>query len=398
VSPDVEFQAKKEFGPVPKAKQQKQDRVSLEISDGANLSVSKHVNFEWKTGDEFSHFVIRHGATSKMGGRFQRGESILIQSNWEIAKGGGENRSIRYLINGGMVSEAKAVVQDGGQWSDEITYDSKLLAAGAKKLVISAELSNPKTKTVAIGSKTIPLKEGKDELIGVGVSGGQGGRVEQVTHGDTVTLTATVKAVEGLDGERSVSVGSLGRLSSQKTITLQGGETGRVDFDLNTSRLKIPKNKAEKQFSFLFKLFNENGKQDWKYARLLVKKKQQQNTQTGGMQNVYCQSPNVVLKVWDHGSQDGDIISLRLGTDVVLSGFNLNGCGGKEPQGGGCVRPRQLKGGRMAVSVYAHNEGSSSPNTASLKVEGGCTPEKQSWGLKTGETANIWVFYGNQPQ
>jgi hypothetical protein len=297
-----------------------------------------------------------------------------------------------------MVSEAKAVVQDGGQWSDEITYDSKLLAAGAKKLVISAELSNPKTKTVAIGSKTIPLKEGKDELIGVGVSGGQGGRVEQVTHGDTVTLTATVKAVEGLDGERSVSVGSLGRLSSQKTITLQGGETGRVDFDLNTSRLKIPKNKAEKQFSFLFKLFNENGKQDWKYARLLVKKKQQQNTQTGGMQNVYCQSPNVVLKVWDHGSQDGDIISLRLGTDVVLSGFNLNGCGGKEPQGGGCVRPRQLKGGRMAVSVYAHNEGSSSPNTASLKVEGGCTPEKQSWGLKTGETANIWVFYGNQPQ
>ena len=52
----------------------------------------------------------------------------------------------------------------------------------------------------------------------------------------------------------------------------------------------------------------------------------------------------------------------------------------------------------MAISITAHNEGSSSPNTAALKVDGGCTPELQHWSLKTGGSAAIVVRRDNTPQ
>ena len=49
------------------------------------------------------------------------------------------------------------------------------------------------------------------------------------------------------------------------------------------------------------------------------------------------------------------------------------------------------KGTKIPITIYAHNEGSSSPNTAALKIEGGCTPALQHWRLKAGQSATIWV-------
>jgi hypothetical protein len=54
-------------------------------------------------------------------------------------------------------------------------------------------------------------------------------------------------------------------------------------------------------------------------------------------------------------------------------------------------------GTKVPVTIMAHNEGSSSPNTASLKVEGGCTPETQHWGLKTGQSASIFISRSTAP-
>jgi hypothetical protein len=113
---------------------------------------------------------------------------------------------------------------------------------------------------------------------------------------------------------------------------------------------------------------------------------------SGGLQDVECTQTTIVLKVWDHGAQDGDIITLKLGSEAVLAGFNLDGCGGAEPAGGVCVQRRALRPGvRIPVVVTAHNEGSQPPNTASIKVEGGCTPEMQQYQLKQGESASIEI-------
>ena len=87
--------------------------------------------------------------------------------------------------------------------------------------------------------------------------------------------------------------------------------------------------------TFTLKLFNDSGEQYRRHVQLnLAENAPPPQRNTGGMQDVYCTGDTVTMGVWDHGTQDGDIISLKLGPDIVMTGFDLNACGGGSP---GCT-------------------------------------------------------------
>jgi hypothetical protein len=117
----------------------------------------------------------------------------------------------------------------------------------------------------------------------------------------------------------------------------------------------------------------------------------------GNLVNVTCQNSTITIKFWDFATQDGDIVNITLNGSPLVSNFNLNQCGGpSEPASGTCVVTRSLPpNSANALRVTALNEGSISPNTASLKVSGGCVPEQQEWNLLTGESAQITITTGS---
>ena len=178
---------------------------------------------------------------------------------------------------------------------------------------------------------------------------------------------------------------------------LEGGKKTSRSFQINSGKL------AAKNHAFTLELFDDQAKrQDYKVVRIKLAKKQatQGTGSQGNLQNVTCTGDTVSIKVWDHSSQDGDIITLKLAGQAVLSNFNMGwkknnivGCGGSEPFGPPCAFMNLPfpAGTRVAVSVTAHNQGDGGPNTAALKVEGGCTPELQHWSLSTGETNSIFI-------
>jgi hypothetical protein len=147
------------------------------------------------------------------------------------------------------------------------------------------------------------------------------------------------------------------------------------------------------------KLYGVKGKlMDSKVIHFLVQKEKDSND--SGLQDVYCDSPSINIKFWDHATQDGDIVIIKIGNKWEKT-VNLNACGGpKEPAGGSCVF-YNLKLGKndfATISVTAVNEGSISPNTASLKIDGGCTPSLQHWNLSTGGSGRITIRRGKPPK
>ena len=75
----------------------------------------------------------------------------------------------------------------------------------------------------------------------------------------------------------------------------------------------------------------------------------------------YVGSKNVTFNVWDSGQIDGDIITLVVNGEVVVDEFTL-----EEAQHSVSVQLSNL--GYNYVLLYAHNEGSLSPNTAALSI------------------------------
>ncbi|HEX6040570.1 hypothetical protein [Longimicrobium sp.] len=92
------------------------------------------------------------------------------------------------------------------------------------------------------------------------------------------------------------------------------------------------------------------------------------------------------LRLWDHSAQDGDIITVTLNGAPVASGLTLTNAG--------VTVPVEYRRGRNVLIVRAHNEGSSSPNTAALGfanvVRGTAT---QTYGLLTGGTTQLVITY-----
>lgn len=104
----------------------------------------------------------------------------------------------------------------------------------------------------------------------------------------------------------------------------------------------------------------------------------------GGLQDVTVNSRALRLKIWDHGSEDGDIVS------IYLNGNKVAGPG--KITKNGAVVGLQLRAGSNELIVYAHNEGKVSPNTASIEltnvVQG---PSSQRYSLKKGEKGRFFI-------
>ncbi|HEU0299711.1 MAG TPA: hypothetical protein VFR37_09660 [Longimicrobium sp.] len=97
------------------------------------------------------------------------------------------------------------------------------------------------------------------------------------------------------------------------------------------------------------------------------------------------------LRLWDHGQQDGDLVTVTLNGTPIASSFSLTNAGTTFP-----VTYRQ---GRNVLVVRALNEGSISPNTAALGfanvVRGTAT---QTYGLSTGGTVQLTITYDPSAQ
>lgn len=97
------------------------------------------------------------------------------------------------------------------------------------------------------------------------------------------------------------------------------------------------------------------------------------------------------IRLWDHGQQDGDLVTVTLNGTPIATSFSLTNAGTSFPVS---YRP-----GRNVLVVRALNEGSISPNTASLGfanvVHG--TPT-QAYELDTGGTVQLTITYDPNAQ
>lgn len=80
----------------------------------------------------------------------------------------------------------------------------------------------------------------------------------------------------------------------------------------------------------------------------------------GNLQNVTVSQENVTLTFWDHGKEDGDIITLYLNGKVIKANIKLT----KNKKS----FPVTLNPGRNIFEVEAVNEGSLPPNTATVSI------------------------------
>lgn len=96
----------------------------------------------------------------------------------------------------------------------------------------------------------------------------------------------------------------------------------------------------------------------------------------GGLEDITVDSRTVQLRIWDHGSEDGDIVSIFLNNTKL-------GQGKITKRGGGFTL--NLNPGPNTLTVLAHNEGTSSPNTASVSITNVIRgPAQQEYNLTTG--------------
>ncbi|HET7464951.1 MAG TPA: hypothetical protein VFJ82_27150 [Longimicrobium sp.] len=92
------------------------------------------------------------------------------------------------------------------------------------------------------------------------------------------------------------------------------------------------------------------------------------------------------IRLWDHGQQDGDLVTVTLNGAALATGHSLTNAG--------TVFPVQYRRGRNVLIIRALNEGSLSPNTASVGladvVRGVGT---QAYELPTGGVATLTITY-----
>ena len=104
----------------------------------------------------------------------------------------------------------------------------------------------------------------------------------------------------------------------------------------------------------------------------------------GGLQDITVDSRTVRLKVWDHGAEDGDIVSVFLNGKKLSTGRITKA---------GAILTLHLNPGANTLTVLAHNEGTSSPNTAAVRVTNVVRgPAQQSYSLKT-NTKGFFQIY-----
>ena len=85
-------------------------------------------------------------------------------------------------------------------------------------------------------------------------------------------------------------------------------------------------------------------------------------THPGGLKDVVVNSRNITLSIWDHGKEDNDIVTIKVNGAPIPGGSNVVLT--KQPK----TFQLQLNTGRNEISIYAVNEGTQPPNTASFKL------------------------------
>lgn len=106
------------------------------------------------------------------------------------------------------------------------------------------------------------------------------------------------------------------------------------------------------------------------------------------LDTIRIKSKKITIKVWDHGKIDGDIVSIYVNGEKVIDEQTLDG-----PSSPISVDTDLKFNGYNYVLLYAHNEGSVSPNTCTLEINDGVTPkqfELQS-NLQTNGTVDVVV-------
>lgn len=102
--------------------------------------------------------------------------------------------------------------------------------------------------------------------------------------------------------------------------------------------------------------------------------------------NVVVNKSPVQVRIWDHGQEDGDIVQLFINGKPVQQ-LRLTRAG--------ATLSFPLAYGQHRLDVRALNEGSTSPNTASISISGVVQGNpQQRWSLKTGQTDGLTITVG----
>lgn len=107
--------------------------------------------------------------------------------------------------------------------------------------------------------------------------------------------------------------------------------------------------------------------------------------------SVQVKSRKLMINVWDHNTIDGDIVSLKLGDEWILTEYELTA---KKKQ-----IDLTLLGFGQDLILYAHNVGMVPPNTVTISVFDGVTTQRISLesNMQTSESIKI-VFTGDDGQ
>jgi hypothetical protein len=109
----------------------------------------------------------------------------------------------------------------------------------------------------------------------------------------------------------------------------------------------------------------------------------------GGLTDVTVTKRRITVTYWDHGTQDGDIIDILLDGKPVKSGIVLTTA--KQST------IIEIQGASSVFGVRAVNEGSISPNTATV-VFSDVTKGKdlQTYEINSGQKTDMNIIYGGQ--
>ncbi len=110
---------------------------------------------------------------------------------------------------------------------------------------------------------------------------------------------------------------------------------------------------------------------------------------SSGLTNVTVSKRTITVTFWDHGTEDGDIIDITLNGQVLRGGIVLT----KAPQS----MTIEINDSSAVFGVRAVNEGSISPNTASVQFSDVTTGKPvQVYSIKSGQKADMSITYGGQ--
>ena len=111
----------------------------------------------------------------------------------------------------------------------------------------------------------------------------------------------------------------------------------------------------------------------------------QDKASDSGLSDVSVNSTRITISVWDHGAEDGDLVQISLNGQIMWPQIRL------AKRKTNLQLP--LRPGNNLLEIKALNEGSQTPNTASIQI-GNVTRgrSQQQWKLKTGRTGRIRMF------